>query len=348
MKKLEIETLKNIYAHLNDDLSKNVFEKRILWSITGDEKYETMLVDSNPDVGKMIDRLKYYSRENRKIVVMGNGKIGRRLVNTHDDIKWTAFIDNYPKEELLYGLKVYTAESFLSVYSNEIIVISSKTYAKEMEQQLLHYNIPKENIVNYGEILNEAMKNQYFDLKNIKWEDEIFVDLGCRDGETDRFLKERIKDKLKYIYAFEPDIDALANCRKTLDKLAIDYTLIEKGGWSRDTVIYGYMHESGNLVLTETKQDKGFMTNVVALDNVLEGKQVTFIKMDIEGAELEALKGSVKTIKKYAPKLAICVYHKEEDIHDIPAFILECNPEYKLFLRHYGHNGSETVLYAIP
>ena len=69
--------------------------------------------------------------------------------------------------------------------------------------------------------------------------------------------------------------------------------------------------------------------------------------MDIEGAELEALKGAKETIKRNHPKLAICVYHKPEDIVDIPKFILELDPEYKLYLRHYSDNAGETVLYAI-
>lgn len=69
--------------------------------------------------------------------------------------------------------------------------------------------------------------------------------------------------------------------------------------------------------------------------------------MDIEGSEMEALKGAENTIGKYKPRLAICVYHKPEDIIEIPLKILELNPEYKLYLRHYSYIHTETVLYAI-
>lgn len=75
---------------------------------------------------------------------------------------------------------------------------------------------------------------------------------------------------------------------------------------------------------------------------------MTFIKMDIEGAELEALHGCRDTIIKYRPKLAICVYHKPEDIIEIPSYIHEIVPEYKLYLRHHSKDLSETVLYALP
>ena len=84
---------------------------------------------------------------------------------------------------------------------------------------------------------------------------------------------------------------------------------------------------------------------VRALDEVVDGK-VTFIKMDIEGAELQALFGAEKTIKKYKPKLAICIYHRLEDILEIPAYIHSIVPEYKFYIRHYSFSTSETVLYA--
>ena len=78
-------------------------------------------------------------------------------------------------------------------------------------------------------------------------------------------------------------------------------------------------------------------------------ERVTFIKMDIEGAELESLKGAGRIIiREQKPKLAICVYHKKEDIFDIPEYILSLNPKYKLYLRHYTLGEWDTVLYAIP
>lgn len=65
--------------------------------------------------------------------------------------------------------------------------------------------------------------------------------------------------------------------------------------------------------------------------------------------ESEALRGSKNLIEKYRPKLAICVYHKKEDLINIPQFILDLNLGYQLFLRHYlEFSSSETVLYAIP
>ena len=75
--------------------------------------------------------------------------------------------------------------------------------------------------------------------------------------------------------------------------------------------------------------------------------KITMIKMDIEGSELEALKGAKKTIQRDKPKLAICIYHKPEDMADIPLYIKELVPEYKLYIRHHSNFATETVLYAV-
>lgn len=84
------------------------------------------------------------------------------------------------------------------------------------------------------------------------------------------------------------------------------------------------------------------------LDAMLpESEPVTFIKMDLEGAELHALGGAKQTIQRYRPKLAVSIYHKPEDIWEIPGIILKLNPDYRLYLRHYSIAAAETVVYAI-
>jgi hypothetical protein len=89
-----------------------------------------------------------------------------------------------------------------------------------------------------------------------------------------------------------------------------------------------------------------FQIDVDSIDNIVKDK-VSFIKMDIEGAELEALRGAKNTILKYKPKLAISVYHKQDDLINIPQYILQLNEKYKLYLRHYGESTDETILYAV-
>lgn len=91
----------------------------------------------------------------------------------------------------------------------------------------------------------------------------------------------------------------------------------------------------------------GEQIEVTTIDEALHGVNVTFIKMDIEGAELQALKGAKETIQRCKPKLAICVYHRREDLITIPQYIQSLNAGYKLYFRNYSPHGLEAVIYAI-
>lgn len=84
-----------------------------------------------------------------------------------------------------------------------------------------------------------------------------------------------------------------------------------------------------------------------ALDHLLEGVPVTYLKMDVEGMECPALLGAQKVIQAYRPKLAICTYHSNSDMISVPELILKLNPGYKLYFRHYSNALVETVCYAI-
>lgn len=88
------------------------------------------------------------------------------------------------------------------------------------------------------------------------------------------------------------------------------------------------------------------MNPSVPLDEIVEDR-ITFIKMDIEGAEHNALLGAEKTIKKYHPKLAICVYHSIEDYIILPLMLKQFNPNYKFYFRQHSATSSESVIYAI-
>ena len=91
---------------------------------------------------------------------------------------------------------------------------------------------------------------------------------------------------------------------------------------------------------------KGHLTiQVVPLDRIIN--KATFIKLDIEGAEKEALRGAKKIIIKYSPKLVICIYHKSTDLWRIPLLIKKYVSSYSFYLRHYGQFIYGTVCYAV-
>ncbi len=92
-----------------------------------------------------------------------------------------------------------------------------------------------------------------------------------------------------------------------------------------------------------------FLKKQLSLDKIriVGEKKVSFIKMDVEGSEMNALIGASKTIRRDHPRLAICIYHKEIDFIKLSSYILQLYPEYKLYIRHYTSYIWETVLYAI-
>src|SRR5207237_2654852 len=98
----------------------------------------------------------------------------------------------------------------------------------------------------------------------------------------------------------------------------------------------GYATTTG-YVLTETIDDR------VASDGLTP---VTFIKMDIEGAELNALKGAEKTLRLWKPQLAISVYHRLEHFWQVPNFINSLHLDYRFYLDHFTMHSEETVLFA--
>ena len=149
------------------------------------------------------------------------------------------------------------------------------------------------------------------------------------------------------VYAFEPDRRNYQVCQKNLSGLGCEFELYEAGVWSDQTVIR--FQEDAGPGWGSCVSDAGEVSITAdSIDHKLNGRKATYIKMDVEGSELEALKGSIRTIQKYRPKLAISVYHKPEDIFDIPIFLEKLDLGYKYYLRHYQTRMEETVLYAVP
>jgi hypothetical protein len=94
--------------------------------------------------------------------------------------------------------------------------------------------------------------------------------------------------------------------------------------------------------------DEGeYIVEVNRLDDVLGDSNVTFLKMDIEGAELKTLHGAEKLIRRCRPKMAICIYHRAEDLWTIPQYILSLHGDYRFYVRSYHPSSEETVLYAL-
>jgi len=103
--------------------------------------------------------------------------------------------------------------------------------------------------------------------------------------------------------------------------------------------------------VSATSDSGDFTVESVALDELLEKnfvERVDFIKLDVEGSELEALEGGIETIKRFKPKMAISVYHKPRDIIEITKLISEILPQAKLYLSNKNYDFRETILFVNP
>lgn len=333
--------IREIYGLLGDDLSREVYENRLLYSLTGDMKFVRNVVCTIPEGKEIYKRLK----TGKNIGIFGAGDVGRHLVHVYTDIPFECFIDNKRAGTMYEGLPVLSLKEYRARFSDGTIVISTKLYYREIIKQLLDEGIPEENIINIGMEYEKLNHLQYFDLPQLEEKKafkEIFVDCGSYDGSTAIDFLKWCSGQGGYVYAWEPDPDNQKKCRMLLDKNQVEYELIPKGLWSEERELMLKTAGTGSVIA-----DEGDVKIQVDSIDRLTDKPVTFIKMDIEGAEYQALLGARKTIETYKPKLAICVYHMAEDIWQLPWLIHEINPEYKFFLRHYSFADNETVLYAL-
>ena len=153
------------------------------------------------------------------------------------------------------------------------------------------------------------------------------------------------------VYAFEPNPSQYVICKKKLERVS-NARLYPYGIYNQTTILNFEQHNKDDPTRGDGDGKISELGNIkieaVALDDVLKNEQISFIKMDIEGAELAALHGCKQIITAQKPKLAISVYHKPEDIFEIPDYILTLNSNYQLYLRHYrAFSAYETVLYAV-
>lgn len=178
---------------------------------------------------------------------------------------------------------------------------------------------------------------------------EVFIDVGAYVGDTIKPLlaqEEKKHVKIKRIVAFEPG-ELNFKLLKSFYGEKHNIELIQKGlSDQTGTICFSGSGQSFEIA-SDTAQEKTAVS-VTRLDDVPGCSEATWIKMDIEGAEMQALAGARDTILRNHPKLTICIYHSDEDMLQIPEYIHNLVPEYKLYIRHHTLTRNETVLYAIP
>lgn len=359
------EKIQWVYDNLEDNKSKMIFQNRKNYVESGEEKYiEDIVRIGLPEYTHNI----YYSGKekglyeklkkcDRKVIMWGIGFRGRRILKecNANCIRVDYIVDSDIEKHgtFIDGVLVTSLENIAQKedVTECMFLITPMYYVNEIRQELMKYHCE------YVEILNNYYSyfadDQYFDDEIISFEEqEIFIDGGCFDlGTTKRFLSKLAKagKMCKKIYAFEPDRENFERCKKEIAQNRYNnIDIVNAGLWNKDTFVRVKNLATAGAYIEESEGEEVCNARAIALDAYInKNERVTFIKFDIEGAELEALKGAKGIISSYRPKLAICLYHKKEDYWQIPYYVKELVPEYKLYIRHYSNYSSETVLYAI-
>lgn len=173
----------------------------------------------------------------------------------------------------------------------------------------------------------------------------VYLDGGAYIGDTVQLLCEKLGGPCKRLYAFEPNDENFKKLLNSTEKLGNLINCVNAGLDDHDGIATFLKADAGSRVSEEGTETIHVIDTKRFLAE-LSGDYPTFVKLDIEGKESEVIAAMSEFIKQYHPDLAISVYHKLEDLWEIPLQIHRINPDYKIYLRHQSNYFTETVCYA--
>ncbi len=235
------------------------------------------------------------------------------------------FMDDF-EEDFKHNSKAY----------EEVYKLLEDEKSKETFIKVINFKITYDYTFMNGFTNNH--EEQYFDNEIISNINNItFLDGGGYVGDTVPNIIKNFPDFNK-IYLIEPNSLHINIAKREFGNVEniefIECGLSNKKVICNDDISSNNCDHNYNAINTNT------------IDNIIK-ERVDFIKLDIEGAEQDAIEGARETIKKYKPILAICVYHKAEDWYKVPESVLDIYSGYRVYLRHYMEGIYETVMYFV-
>lgn len=318
------------------------------------------LSDNNPALwGKQIHGIQVYPPElaakslgNRAVFVVTIASPGHSFTATREKLLGFGCLRVLPFFSLLWKY----AKDILPYYAyekpvyfekrKEEIKAAFKLLADNKSRHLFIQHIRFRMIGQFDDLPTHDLDDQYFpDIFRLH-ENEVFIDCGAYSGDTLKVLLQRVPNA--HVYAYEPDpinFKKLMDFVSTLPQLQqVQITAICAAVDSRS----GTLHFAANGAAASAISPVGnIVVNAIALDDQFFKHYPSFIKMDIEGAEGAALEGARVIIQHHKPILAVCAYHRPDDLWALLLKIHSIYSEYSFFLRSYDHDGWETVLYAV-
>jgi len=236
----------------------------------------------------------------------------------------------------------------ISKYKDEIFEtrkILSDVVSRTIFDKILKYRMTG-TISDHPE--GDGIDNQYFNVNIPGWlsEQKIrMLDCGAFDGDTIVSAIEH-KAPIDFAFCFEPDaknfISLTGNCRKQ-DK--INCIAIPCATWSKTEKIF-FSDPEGESSRVLTNSDNS--VQAIAVDDFIANSSYKFIKVDVEGADLETLKGAINSIIRCRPYVAVGVYHCPSHLWEIAIYLNKNLKDYSFHLRQHGQFCIDTVLYCLP
>lgn len=335
--------------------------RRTLAGLTSAGKAPVAVADNNPKMwGRDIDgtvvlspadAVKAYGEEAVFAVTIYNGSAARdqlRLLGCRHVVHFGLLYQAFPGALMPHG-GVAPPEAIFE-HADEVMA-ASRIWADEtsteeyLGQMAWRLSLESGNLALPSPMTERYFPHELFDLNA----DDLFVDCGAFDGDSLRDLLSRRNGELRGFVGLEPDPENYKRLSVYVESLAVDL----RGKVSVHPLAVG--SRSGAIAFSATASPgssisaSGEITvECTSLDSLVGEAHPTFIKMDVEGNELDALAGARNVLEKDRPILAICLYHKPADLWQIPLFIKAVVPDYRLFMRRYAEDCWELVCYAVP
>ena len=357
-----------LYKILEDDISRDIFWARLKFDIApsianilraanvmraiSDEEYQRRCLWKN--------RFKAIMAKGDNILLYGSRGLGEYFAASifGDGGDFSGFCDDnfehYPNGML--GKKVYSPQWLLEHAKTSYVVITALTHEKRIFNFLLSHHFPQEHILtDFGGASGMAFPEQYFEFSNAFFpKGTAFIDAGCFDGHDSLRFAEWCCGDYSEIIALDPDPANFKNCRHALKSLRNVRLMPAALGSTRSKATFFTWGSAGsrlasameNSIYTKPGYAEEIAVDVLPLDEIIGEDKVGFIKMDIEGAELDALHGAKVLLQRDKPFLAVSVYHISGDMLAIMDYLHNLVPEYHFWLRHYTPSNCDTVLYA--
>lgn len=345
----KIENRKNIF----DKIKKELNEKKII------------LFD-NDDITKIGYKRMIESGINKKdILTIEKSNIDFLIGN---EGKYNILVCNrHPKE----SLELLRCENINRVYLYDLIGRGNYELSydfvcdnKEKLEEVYNMFYDKESKEIFKEFINTKISGDYSKLIDLETYGQyiekgivnldgykLVCDCGSFDGTDIIKFKNATKNDTLKVVSLEPDINNYITILKNMKNKDIkNVDVYNLGAWNEKGELRFSSHNETTSCSCISMNGEETI-NVDCIDNILKNEKCDYLKMDIEGAELNALAGAKKTILNSESDLAICIYHKKEDLYDIPLLIKELvegiNKDYKFYVRLYNKLAVELVFYAL-